>query len=177
MTQSSAPWGIKINNDVAAANTSLWGSSTTIFESFIGTAPFGPYIHGFSNTALVLLGDHGKDVVTIGATTFGGTVDLRLFNGNNDVTINSRSTMPGLYFVTGVGNDTVLIDDATIVAAVYIRLGSGADSLFVRRRGSGNGVAQRSCCGWIDIDGELGVDTTNLSALALGALGFEIFVP
>jgi hypothetical protein len=29
----------------------------------------------------------------------------------------------------------------------------------------------------IDIDGGTGVDTTNLSALALGALGFEIFVP
>lgn len=55
-------------------------------------------------------------------------------------------------------------------------MGSGADRFIVTNV---NPATQwpSALLGMIDINGELGVDTTNLSALALGALGFEIFVP
>jgi hypothetical protein len=175
MTGSQAPWGVLINNDTSG-NNDVWGSATDITDSHIGTAPFGPDIQGFPNAALVLLGDNGRDVVNISGTRFGGTVDLRLFAGNNDLNVLNSSLMPALSFVTLGGNDTVLIDNSTIQVAIYVRLGSGADRFIVTNV---NPATQwpSALLGMIDINGELGVDTTNLSALALGALGFEIFVP
>jgi large repetitive protein len=175
MTDSTVPWGILVNNDVSG-NNDVWGSATSIAGSFIGTAPFGPSIVGFPGAALVILGDNGRDVVNIGSTELGGTLDLQLFNGNNAVSLTAGSSMNALSLVTGTGNDSVLIDNSRIAVAVYVRLDSGADEFFVRNV---NPATQwpSALLGMIDIDGGIGVDTTNLSALALGALGFEIFVP
>lgn len=175
MTQSSAPWGIMINHDVSG-NNDVWGSSTDIVDSQIGTSPFGPWIPGFLNAALVILGDNGRDVVNVSATQLGGTLDARLFAGNNELNLLNGSLMSALSLVTLGGNDSLLIDDSTIQVAIYVRLGNGADRLIVTNV---NPATQwpSALLGMIDIDGELGVDTTNLSALALGALGFEIYVP
>jgi hypothetical protein len=176
MTQSSVPWGLSINNDVAAGNTSLWGSATTITDSQIGTSPFGPDIPGFPNTGLVLLGDSGQDVFNLSGSQVGGTLSLSLFSGNNSVNVTNSSSMAGLHLVTLGGNDSVLIDDSSILVAVFMRLGAGADSLLVTNVDPATQWPS-ALLGSIDIDGELGVDTTNVSALALGAIGFEIFVP
>jgi hypothetical protein len=175
MTTSSAPWGLFVNNDVGGG-ASVWGSQTTITGSQIGTSPFGPDIPGFPNAAMVLLGDAGRDVTNLSNTRLGGVLDLRLLAGNNDVTLNNASSMAAFRLTTLGGNDSVLIDDATIQVAVEIHLGSGADQLFVRNVDPATEWPS-ALLGSIDINGELGIDTTNLSALALGALGFEIFVP
>lgn len=175
MTQSSAPWGLLIDNDVSG-NDDVWGSVTQITGSQIGTAPFGPDIPGFLNAAMVLRGDNGRDLVNIGATQFGGTLDLGLFAGNNEVNLTNGSSVVALNLVTLGGNDSVLIDDSTIQVAVYVRLGFGADGFIVTNVDPATEWPS-ALLGLIDINAELGVDTTNLSALALGALGFEIFVP
>ncbi len=174
MTQSSAPWGLMIDNDVSG-NNDVWGSATQITGSHIGTGPYGPDISGFPNAALVLLGDNGRDLVNVSGTTLGGTLQLELFAGNNEVNLTNRSLMAGLSLVTLGGNDTVLIDDSTISVVVYVRLGFGADRFIVTNVDPATEWPS-ALLGSIDIDGEFGVDTTNLSALALGALGFEIFV-
>jgi hypothetical protein len=174
MTNSSAPWGVYINNDVSG-NNDVWGSATEIMQSEVGTAPFGPDIPGFPNTALVLMGDNGADVVNVSATRLGGTLDLNLFNGNNSVNLTNASSMPGLQLVTGSGNDNILIDNSAILVAVYVRLGSGADRFIVNNVDPATEWPS-GLLGLVDIHGELGVDTTNVAALALGALGFEIFV-
>ena len=175
MTNSSAPWGVLINNDVTG-NNDVWGSATNIGGSEIGTAPFGPSIAGFPGAALVILGDNGHDVVNISTTVIGGTLYLELFDGNNALNLTNGSSINALRLVTGGGNDSVLIDNSRISVAVYVRLGSGADQFFVRNVDPATQWPS-ALLGLIDIDGGPGVDTTNLSALALGALGFEIFVP
>lgn len=175
MTDSTVPWGILINNDVSG-NNDAWGSATNITGSRIGTAPFGPDIFGFPGAAMVLLGDNGRDVVNVSSTVLGGTLDLRLYNGNNEANLTNSSSMAALSFITGSGNDTLLVDNSSISVAVYVRLGSGADQFFVRNVNPSTQWPS-ALLGSIDIDGETGVDTTNLSALPLGALGFEIFVP
>ncbi len=175
MTQSSAPWGLLIDNDVAAANSSVWGSVTQITASHIGTSPFCPGIPGFPGTAMVLRGDNGRDLVNISGTHFGGILDLELFAGNNEVNLTSQSSMVGLNLVTLGGNDSVLIDNSTIQVVVYVRLGFGADRFIVTNVDPATEWPS-ALLGSIDINAEFGVDTTNLSALALGALGFEIFV-
>ncbi len=175
MIDSKAPWGILINNDITG-NNDVWGSATNIVGSEIGTAPFGPAIGGFPGAALVLLGDNGRDVVNVNNTVLGGTLHLDLFNGNNQVDLTNGTSMNALHLVTGNGNDSVLIDNSRIAVAVYVRLGDGADQFFVRNVDPATQWPS-PLLGLIDIDGGPGVDTTNLSALALGALGFEIFVP
>ena len=174
MTNSTVPWGISINNDVSG-NNDVWGSATDIFESEIGTLPFNLNIPGFPNAALVILGDNGADSVNVSATTLGGTLHLNLYDGNNDVSLINSSAMPSLYLVTGGGNDDVLIDDTAIQVAVYVRLGTGADRFIVTNVDAATEWPS-PLLGLVDIDGQLGVDTTNISPLTLGALGFEIFV-
>jgi hypothetical protein len=174
MTQSSAPWGLLIDNDISG-NNDVWGSVTQITGSQVGTGPFGPDIPGFFNAAMVLRGDNGRDLVNVNATQFGGTLDLGLFAGNNEVNLTNRSTMAALNLVTLGGNDSVLIDDSTISVVVYVRLGFGADRFIVTNVDPATEWPS-ALLGSIDINAEAGVDTTNLSALALGALGFEIFV-
>ena len=176
ITQSTAPWGLFVNNDAAASGASVWGSQTTITGSRIGTHPFGPSIPGFPNAAMVLLGDNLRDVVNVSNTEVDGVLDLRLFAGNNDVNLTAASTMAAFRLSTLGGNDSVLIDDATIQVAVEIDLGAGADRLIVRNVDPATEWPS-ALLGSISINGGIGVDTTNLSALALGALGFEIFVP
>lgn len=175
MTGSSAPWGLFINNDLGGGG-SVWGSQTSLNNSLIGTSPFGPEIPGFPNTAMVLLGDSGRDTFNAINTQFGGILDLRLFAGNNDVNLSAASRMAAFRLATLGGNDSVLIDDTTIQVAVDIALGAGADRLIVTNV-TPDTEWPSALLGAIAIDGGIGVDTTNLSALALGALGFEIFVP
>lgn len=175
MTNSSAPWGVGIDNDFGF-NGDVWGSVTQITNSQIGTAPFGPAIPGFPNVAFGMRGDNGRDVVNISGTTVDGILGLELYAGNNEVNLTSQTRMDALYVVTLGGNDTLLIDDSAILVSVYVRLGSGADTFFVRNVDPATEWPS-ALLGSIDINGEIGVDTTNLSALALGALGFENFVP
>ncbi len=175
MTNSSAPWGVGIDNDFGA-NTNVWGSVTQITNSQIGTAPFGPAIPGFPGVAFGMRGDNGRDLVNLSGTTVDGILGLELYAGNNEVNLTSQTRMDALYVVTLGGNDTLLIDDAAIAVSIYVRLGSGADTFIVRNVDPATEWPS-ALLGSIDIDGEIGVDTTNLSALALGALGFEVFVP
>ena len=116
------------------------------------------------------------NIVNINASHLGGSADLRLFAGNNSMGITARSSMAALRAVTGGGNDELNIDDSSVFVAVYIRLGAGADRLFVRNVDPATEWPS-TLLGLVDINGEAGVDTTNVSALPLGALRFESFVP
>lgn len=174
MTGSQAPWGLYINNDLGGPTN--WGSQTSLTNSQVGNSPFGPDIPGFPNAAMVLLGDTARDTFTANNTQFGGVLDLRLFAGNNDVNLSAASRMAAFRLATLGGNDSVLIDDTTIQVAVEIDLGAGADRLIVTNV-TPDTEWPSALLGSIAINGGIGVDTTNLSALALGALGFEIFVP
>lgn len=176
MTGSTAPWGISINNDALASNTSLWGSTNTILNSFIGTGPFGPYISGAPNVAFLFHGDNGRDTFDANNTVFGGTLETRFYAGNNDLSLRAGTRMGGLYAIFLGGNDTVAIDDATITAAIYVRMGDGADRFTV--------VNVDPLTEWpspllgsVDIDLELGVDTVNALAATLGADDFEVVLP
>jgi len=171
MTNSSAPWGVGIDNDFGS-NSNVWGSVTQITNSQIGTAPFGPAIPGFPGVAFGMRGDNGRDVVNISGTTVGGILGLELYAGNNEVNLTSQTRMAALYVVTLGGNDTLSIDDSAILVSIYVRLGSGADTFLVTNVDPATEWPS-ALLGSIDINGEAGVDTTNLSALALGALGFE----
>ena len=45
--------------------------------------------------AMILMGDAGRDVVSIDLTTFGGRLDMSLFAGNNNVTIQNNTFRKG----------------------------------------------------------------------------------
>jgi hypothetical protein len=169
MTDSNAPWGLLIDND-PLANTSLWGSQTTILRSNIGSAL------AFSDVGFDFMGDNGRDVVNMSATTVRGATNLNLFGGNNDVSIAANSALTRLNLESGIGNDTVLIDDSAITVAVRILLNAGEDELYIRNVNPVTGWPS-PLLGNLVIDGGAGVDRTNLDALTLGALGFEVFVP
>ena len=69
-----------------------------------------------------------------------------------------------------------MIDDSAISTSVMILLNSGADTLLVTNI---DPLTQwpSALLGSVILDGGFGVDTTNISALTLGALNFEIFLP
>jgi hypothetical protein len=180
MNNSETPWGLFINNDLAATNTSLWGSSTDIRSSKIGTRPLGPDLShwdpGTPNAAFALLGDNGADTVNVADTTVGGAVDLKvLHNGNNAVTL-ARTSMASLWLATGTGNDTVVLDTVTIPVQVDMRLGWGADHLSIL------GLSQlpNPLLGFLVIDGQGGVDTYHQDAgvlpSVLPVLNFEVII-
>lgn len=173
MTSSSLPWGLSINNDSGGPGAN-WGSSTSITQSSIGTGPYGPRVPAAPGVALIALGDDGRDLVNVNSTTIGGRLDLQLAAGNNELNVTNNSVMAGLYVDTRNGNDKVLIDKSKILVDVYARLGNGADEFYVRNIAFATDWPS-SLLGLIDIDGELGVDRTNLGMLVPG--GFEILVP
>ncbi len=172
MTGSNLPWGLLINNDsgVPGAN---WGSSTAITQSSIGTGPYGPRLPA-AGDAMIVLGDDGRDLVNVNSTTIGGRLDLQLKAGNNELNVTNNSVMSGLYIVTSNGNDKVLIDKSKILVDVYARLGNGADELYVRNLVFATDWPS-SLLGSVDINGELGVDRTNLGTLV--PMAFELLVP
>lgn len=175
MTDSTVPWGLLIDNDFGNGS-SLWGSTTTITNSRIGTNPYCPALPT-PGDALQILGDNARDVVNLNGTTLGGRLNLgSLFNGNNELNITNASSMSGIFLVTGTGNDKVLIDNSSILVDVFIFLSDGADRLEIR------GVDPTTewpsaLLGTIFMNGGLGVDTTNLDAIAMGALSFELWIP
>jgi hypothetical protein len=172
MTRGTVPWGLIINNDVAGANASTWGSATTLTDSAIGTSAYClPIMVGDS---LRFLGDNGRDVVNVSNTTLGRTLNLQLFNGNNDVSITNGSAMASLSLVGGIGDDTVLFDNSAVDVSVAIDLGAGADKLTIKKGDKFRWP--NPLLGSIAITGGVGVDTTNLDAITAGALGFEVIV-
>jgi hypothetical protein len=173
MTNSTVPWGLIVNDDVAASNASTWGSATTLTGSHIGTTAYCPLV--MAGDSLRFLGDNGRDVVNLNNTTLGRTLNLQLFNGNNEADITNGSVMSSLYLVAGSGNDTVLIDNSAINVSVSIQLNAGADQLTIKK--GVNFSWPNPLLGSIAIDGGIGVDTTNVDAIVAGALGFEVIVP
>lgn len=190
MQQSETPWGLYVDNDMAPAksvtsgNTNLWGSTTNISGSKIGTRPLGPDLqmssYGGSSTvagaAMVLKGDNGADSVSVATTTIGGPVDLTVLgNGNNTVSL-ATSSMSSLWLATGTGNDAVTLDTVTIPVQIDIRLNAGADLLRIL----GASVLPDSLLGYVVLDGGFGVDTYHQDAAVtpamLPAINFEVLV-
>jgi hypothetical protein len=175
MTDSLVPWGLKINNDQSAAGASNWGSSTQISESTLVTHPPGSALSPPTD-AFQFRGDNGADVVNLIETTLGGIFDARLFNGNNHVMM-LDAVVAGIDLVSGVGNDTVAIDNTRIISYIYIRLGAGADTLSVHNM---NYATQwpNPLLAVVDIDAEVGVDTFSGAVPPADVFaGFELFVP
>jgi hypothetical protein len=175
MTDSLVPWGLKINNDQSAAGASQWGSSTQISESTIVTHPPGSAL-GNPDDAFQFRGDNGADVVNIIETTLGGIFDARMFNGNNHVML-LDAVMAGIDLVTGIGNDTVSIDNTQLISYIHLHLGSGADTLSIHNE---NYATQwpNPLLAFVHIDAELGVDTfSGVVPPADVFAGFDLFVP
>jgi hypothetical protein len=81
----TAPWGVAIDNIVNGLNAStVWGSSTTVTGSSIGTGVFGPN-DGTAGNGFDLTGDNGNDVVAISSSTINGNTNLFLNGGSNKV--------------------------------------------------------------------------------------------
>ena len=170
-SDTNIPWGLIIDNDNAAGGTSLWGSSTIITDSNIGTRALS-----IMGDAFELTGDNGADIVDISGTIFGEMIDLsNLGNGLNSLRFTGGSSTPYLNFVGGLSNDRVEIDDSAITIEVIISLGSGADTLLITNI-TPTTQWPSALLGEITLDGGDGVDSTNISALTLGALDFELFI-
>lgn len=179
MEESEIPWGLGIHNDFAGGGTSLWGSSTDIRNSFIGTHPTMPMLPmppALPGDAMLIYGDDAADVVTLLGTVVGGEFRMFLEDGNNEVTIR-QSDMASLHVDTGAGNDMVTLEDALIPVALEIRLYAGADQLEVR----GNSVLPDLLYGTIVIDGGIGIDTyghdTTIIPPVLPISNFERTIP
>jgi hypothetical protein len=171
MFGSSVPWGLSINNDFSASGA-VWGSMSTFSDCFIGTHPLGV----FPADALEIVGDDGADTFNMTGSSVGGNMDLRMFGGLNDVRLyNNPDSVVGLSLVTSGGNDSLVIDNTTIMVSVYVRLGDGADSMIVRNVDPATQWPS-TLLGLVDVSGGAGVDTTNASAMSVGLLGFEMFV-
>lgn len=170
-SDSTIPWGLFIDNDSANGGDSLWGSSTTITDSNIGTRALA-----IGGDAFELIGDDAADVIDISGTIFGEMVDLSdLGNGLNSLSFSSASSAPYLEYLGGDSNDLVDIDDSAITIEVIINLGSGADTLLITNVDPATQWPS-PLLGAITLDGGLGVDSTNLDAITLGALNFELIV-
>jgi hypothetical protein len=175
MTDSLVPWGLKINNDRAAAGNSTWGSSTQITGSTIVTHPPGSALSN-PDDAFQFRGDDGADVVNLIETTLGGIFDARMFDGNNHVTL-LGAVIAGIDLVTGVGNDTLDIDDTQIIAYIDIFLDAGADELSIHNM---NYATQwpNPLLAFVEIDADFGVDTfSGVVPPADLFAGFDLFVP
>lgn len=173
MTGSSIPYGAAINNDVGAVGASLWGSSTQITNTSIGTRPLGPALPT-PGDALQIIGDNGADIVNLSGATLGGTLNVSaLGNGNNSVSLINQTAMAVLNLVTGSGNDTLLINDSRVSTAVNILLGAGSDTFSAINVDPATEWPS-ALLGAIVINGGAGVDFTDVGGLALGAIGFEL---
>ena len=155
MTQSTAPWGVFVNNDAVAGGLSGpgltgGGGTVSVTNSAIGNRPGGPgspvrfaprfpLTGGFGTTglapfdALFVSGDNGNDVVTVNGLRSLGNVNINVFNGENDVTVagdpSAISALASLSIIGGIGTDRVTISNLSSPAATYIELGFGSDRL------------------------------------------------
>lgn len=178
MSGSQIPFGLFVDNN-AADSSAAWGSTTTITTSQIGSRPLSsspPF--GAPGDSFVLAGDNGSDLISItNNVVFSFNVNLLgLFNGNNSVTIDS-SSMQGLSFLTGIGNDTLRLLGATIPVFINASFGSGVDTLELRRSTS---VAVLTLpdplLGLLTFNGGAGNDTLRHDAdieVPVNVLGFE----
>ncbi|MEZ6087902.1 MAG: hypothetical protein R3C05_07745 [Pirellulaceae bacterium] len=165
MNDSNAQYGVEIDN-----GTGVWGSDTSISGGSIGTHA------SVAGTALEIINDNGNDVVNISGTTFGAGVDLdSMGNGMNAITISDDASMPMLVIRGGNEDDDVTINNSTITDDVDIQLGLGQDSLIIIDVDPSTQWPS-ALLGSIVLDGGDGVDESNLNALALGALDFELIV-
>jgi hypothetical protein len=175
MTDSLVPWGLEIDNDQAAAGTSLWGSDTQIDDSTIVTHPPGSVLPDPAD-AFRFFGDGGADVINLLETTLGGRFHATLYNGNNSVSM-LDSLMAGINLTGGVGNDTISIDNTRIIDFIDIFLDSGADTLSIHNM---NYATQwpNPLLSIVDIDAGLGVDTfSGIVPPNDTFAGFDLFVP
>jgi hypothetical protein len=116
MDESAAPFGIYIDNATSdtIAVPDMYGSTTTITRSELGCCLLQSGQH-----ALFVLGDAAKDVVEITeckppdigdiSPTIIGPVELKLFDGNNEVLIEENDPIQGLLIETGRHMDRVII--------------------------------------------------------------------
>lgn len=174
MQDSDVQWGVLLNNDTGAGGASMWGSSTDIRDSEIGTHPNGPALPAPAGAgdALMILGDQWADTVSISGTELGGDINLEyLYDGNNSVEL-TDSQAAALRVETGDGNDTVLINDSELAVQLYIYLYGGVDTLEIR----GTNTLPSPLLGMIVLDGGVGVDTYKSNTI-LPLVNFEVFVP
>jgi hypothetical protein len=177
VTGSKIPWGCKFEYDVANYGNSDWGSKTVLSQSECGTHPFGPNIPTLPGVGLKVIGDYGRDLFDMSVSKVGGTLDLTLYAGNNEVNIKNQSVVGALKVTTLGGNDKVLIDDSIILVAIDATLDYGADSFLVTNVQPAEWPS--ALLGSVNIDGGYGVDTTNLNTgvLPINQLtNFELFV-
>jgi hypothetical protein len=175
MTDSLVPWGLHIDNDQAAAGGSTWGSDTQINTSTILTHPPGSDLVDPLD-AFRFFGDDGADVINLLETTLGGRLHATLYDGNNNVSM-LGSSMGGLDLTSGVGNDTITIDDTTIVAHVYMFLDAGADTLSIHNMSYAT-QWPNPLLSIVDIDADFGVDTFSGVVPPNDTFaGFDIFIP
>jgi hypothetical protein len=175
MTDSLVPWGLKINNDRAANGASNWGSSTQISESTLVTHPPGSALSN-PDDAFQFRGDNGADVINILASTLNGQLDARMYDGNNSLTL-LDAVVAGLDLVTGIGNDTITLDDTRVIAFIEIFLDDGADRLNIHNT---NYATQwpNPLLSIIEINAEVGVDTfSGVIPPSDDFLGFDLFIP
>lgn len=169
---ATLPWGLYIDNDAAAGGASTYGSRTRIVDSEINTARgiAGP-------SGLELRGDAGADVVTIDPTIIRGTLDLRLFAGQNSTTIENNTVIDQFIYVGGNGTDQVTLSDSRITSNIDIQLGDGADVMTIVDIDPATDLPP--AVGNIMIDGEGNPADrleTDFGPLLGTILGFEFFV-
>jgi len=122
---SYAPWGLRINNDLAAGGTSTWGSTTNVTNSRLGE-----FLAPLTDIGLQVSGDNGNDVVIVQQSTIAAQLNTLLFGGNNTTTLqNNPQSISVFTYTGGAGNDTVSIDNTRIYNKVDIKLFAGADRL------------------------------------------------
>lgn len=135
MENSSAKWGLEITNG-APGDTD--GSQTKIVNSQVSTYP--PPV---PTVGLAIIGDDGADIVTITDSQVGGTVDLQLAGGDNQVTLSStgaqgttRNVIAFLNIETEDGSDSVTIQKTDITVGTAIDLGDSSDTVNIDYQGT-----------------------------------------
>ncbi len=139
MTGSQIPWGLAIVDSGQS-----YGNSTIIDSSFVGQTAsgarpqvpvaFGSGVSGAqSGDALFVVGGSGgpDTFVLRNNSVVNGGVDLMLGSGTKNVALDS-SRMSGFVMVTGVGNDQLWIGGTTITNSVYVRPGTGNDTIWMQ---------------------------------------------
>jgi hypothetical protein len=197
MSNSTAPWGLFINNDVAGVNNTPWGSSTTIQNSSVGMRLGGPAnptpvfpggaLNPVAGDGLAIFGGAGIDTVKIEGAQMqvGGQVSLNLRDGNNVVEILGNAGAVPIYQSIVIttsngallnGNDTITLQDVNVVTNININLANGID--VVKLKGAtklpANGVGTVVVNGGGGVLDKLEVDATVMLAMALppGVLPF-----
>lgn len=143
ITDSSLPNGMLVDNSVSDDA----GNDLGISGATIGGNP----LYG---TALQVINGRGNDNMTIASSTLNGLVDLGLAAGNDDVNI-SDTTVNGVLNIgntgfvavigarftddlpgfaeadatAGLGRDTVVLDNVSVLGGTFIALGQDSDTL------------------------------------------------